>query len=147
MYISSSLKENCTLKFLITLVVLGINLIDINPNLKLNAQTIGSQQIKGNTGGEIDSKDCGYIGNQPNHVLNLMQKTDYLKISLRANGGQPTLLILGPGTQDRFCVLGDQNSGVNPQLSGVWEAGKYLIFVGDRTNSQHSFTLNISTQP
>jgi hypothetical protein len=137
------LKRNLSLIFFSTLIGWGIDVT----HLKLRAQIIGVQQIQGKTGGGVDSKDCGYIGTQPNHILNLMERIDYLRVSLQANGGEPTLLIFGPGAQDRFCVLGDRNLGINPELSGVWESGKYLIFVGDRTNSQHSFTLNISTQP
>lgn len=132
--------------FLLTLILVILELININPNSKLNAQIIGNQQVTGNSGGGINSQDCGYIASQPNHVLNLMQKVDYLRVDLQSNGGEATLLILGPGAQDRFCVLGDRNSGVNPELAGVWEAGKYLIYVGDLSNSQHNFTLNISTQ-
>jgi hypothetical protein len=134
------------LKIILVFTISNLLINVINFNSQLNAQIIGNQQIQGNTGGGINSQDCGYIGSQPNHVLNLMQKVDYLRVNLQTNGGEPTLLILGPGAQDRFCVLGDRSSGVNPELAGVWEAGKYLIYVGDRSNSQHSFTLNISTQ-
>jgi hypothetical protein len=146
MYLCQYFKQNLGLILVLTLIAWGINLIYIGPNLKLRAQMIGVQQVQGKTGGEVDSKDCGYISTQPNHILNLMQRIDYLRVSLQANGGDPTLLILGPGAEDRFCVLGDRHLGVTPELSGVWESGKYLIFVGDRHNSQHSFTLNISTQ-
>lgn len=140
------LKQNFKTVFLIIFISLGINIINIGSNLRLNAQIIGVQNLKGKTGGGIDSKDCGYINSQPNHIINLIKKVDYLRVTLKANGGQPTLLILGPGSADRFCVLGDLNSGVNPEISGVWEAGKYIIYVGDLTNSNHDFTLNISTK-
>lgn len=139
------LKQNFKIVFLIIFISLGINIIDIGGNLRLNAQIIGVQNLQGKTGGGINSKDCGYINSQPNHIINLIQKVDYLRVTLKANGGEPTLLILGPGSADRFCVLGDRNSGVNPEISGVWEAGKYIIYVGDLTNSAHDFTLNIST--
>lgn len=129
-------------KYFLALICLTVNIIVLFPFSKLNAQT----QIRGKTGGGVNTRDCGFISSKPNHTLNLKQKTDYLRVSLRANGGQPTLLIVGPGSQDRFCVLGDSNMGVHPELSGVWESGKYLIFVGDLKNSGSSFTLNISSQ-
>lgn len=134
------------LKYLQFIVKLSLIVWVLFPNLKLNAQTIANQQINGVSGGNVKTPDCGYIGNQANYTLNLSQKMDYLKVNLQATGGQPTLLIVGPGANDRFCILGDGNSGLKPELAGVWEAGKYLIYVGDRTNSQHQFTLNISTQ-
>jgi hypothetical protein len=146
MYFFKYFKLNLGLLLFSTLSCLGTNLVSPNLNYPLNAQIVGLEQIKGKTGGTIDSKDCGYIDSKPNHVLNLMESSDYLRVSLQTNGGEPTLLILGPGAQDRFCILGDRHSGVNPELSGVWESGKYLIFVGERSNSQYSFTLNISTQ-
>ena len=146
MYGFKYFKLNLDLIFFSILIYSSHNLININSHLKLQAQTIGIEKVNGKTGGSVNSKDCGYIDTKPSHVLNLMERMDYLRVSLKANGGDPTLLIFGPGPQDRFCVLGDRNLGVNPELSGVWESGKYLIFVGDRSNAQHSFTLDISTQ-
>lgn len=134
------------LKSLQFIVKISLTFWLLFPNLKLNAQAVSNQQINGVSGGSVKTPDCGNIGIQPNYTLNLSQKVDYLKVNVQATGGQPTLLIQGPGANDRFCILGDGNSGLKPELSGVWEAGKYLIYVGDRSNSQHQFTLNISTQ-
>jgi hypothetical protein len=64
---------------------------------------------------------------------------------VEAAGGQPTLLVVGPNSGDSFCVLGDETSGLKPEISGVWEAGNYQIYVGDRTQNRHKFILNIST--
>ncbi len=100
--------------------------------------------ISGESGGSVDSKGCGYIGLSPNHVINLDKRVDYMKITVRASGGQPTLLIEGPGTDDSFCILADQVSGFQPEISGVWEPGKYQIYVGDRAGDRHSFQLNIA---
>ena len=146
MYGFKYFKLNLDLIFFSIFIYLSHNLININSHLKSQAQTIGIEKVNGKTGGSVNSKDCGYIDTKPSHILNLMERMDYLRVSLKANGGDPTLLILGPGPQDRFCVLGDRNLGVNPELSGVWESGKYLIFVGNRSSAQHSFTLDISTE-
>jgi hypothetical protein len=139
-----NLKYNLGIASLGTLICLVVEASDFYSGSRLSAQIIGVEEVKGTSGGGVDSKDCGYIANQPNHVLNLMERTDYLRVSLQVNGGEPTLLIIGPGAKDRFCVLGDRTSAMSPELSGVWEAGKYLIYVGDRTGSQLPFTLNIS---
>ncbi len=138
-------KQLITKYLIITLSILISILININLTKKLNAQNINNTQITGTSGGNINSQDCGFISDKPNYTLNLSQKSDYLKVTVNAQGGQPTLLILNSNSQDRFCILGDTNSGINPQFSGIWEAGKYLIFIGDRLNSNHPFTLNIST--
>lgn len=103
------------------------------------------QTVSGQTGGEIDSKGCGFIAKSPNHVMTLPERIDYMRLTVKAAGGQPTLLVLGPNSGDSFCVLGDDISGLNPEISGVWEPGKYQIYVGDRVGKNYQFTLNIST--
>ncbi len=110
-----------------------------------NAQNIGlaKKEIKGQTGGNVNSGDCGYIASQPNHVINLTQAVYSLEIRLEATQGNPSLLILGPGSNDRFCILGEQNMNKSPRMSGVWDAGKYSIYVGDIQGNQHPFTLRI----
>lgn len=103
-----------------------------------------TQEIKGMSGGNKNSGDCGYIPDQPNYILQLTQQTYSLNISLETSAAKPSLLILGPEEGDRFCILGDPKSGKNPQMGGVWTAGKYLIYVGDSQGSQNPFTLKIS---
>ncbi len=117
--------------------------INIKENLKFETKT---QTIQGQTGGPIDSKGCGYIASSPNHVINIPTRVDYMRLTVQANGGQPTLLVKGPTTNDSFCVLGEAASGFKPEMSGVWEPGKYQISVGDLSGSNHQFTLNISTK-
>jgi hypothetical protein len=129
-----------TMTLLMPTVVRGeSNIIKISQNFETDTDT-----VSGESGGSVDSKGCGYIAQSPNHVINIDKRVDYMKITVRASGGQPTLLIKGPGTNDNFCILADQVSGFQPEISGVWEPGQYLIYVGDRTGTQHSFTLNIS---
>ncbi len=105
-----------------------------------------AETIKGQSGGSIDSKGCGFIASTPNHTMNLPQRIDYMRLTVETAGGQPTLLVLGPHSGDSFCVLGDEISGLKPEISGVWEAGQYQIYVGDRIGQNHQFTLNISTE-
>lgn len=104
-----------------------------------------NKTINGQSGGSIDSQGCGFIAASPNYEMNLEQRIDYMRLTVQATGGQPTLLVLGPNAGDSFCVLGDEISGLNPEISGVWEAGYYQIFIGDRIGSQHQFSLDIST--
>lgn len=98
--------------------------------------------IQGQSGGTVDSKDCGFIAETPNQVINLSEPLDYMRLSVESTAGQATLLVDGP--DGRFCVLGDSVSGENPQISGFWTEGTYRLYVGDRTGGQHAFTLSIS---
>ncbi|WP_026102395.1 hypothetical protein [Pleurocapsa sp. PCC 7319] len=104
-----------------------------------------NQAIKGQSGGSVDSQGCGFIAVTPNHQMNVEERIGYMRLTVQATGGQPTLLVLGPNLGDRFCVLGDEVSGLKPEISGVWEVGNYQIFVGDLLGEQHQFTLDIST--
>ncbi len=115
------------------------SLVNAIPNSNLVAQV-----IQGSSGGPINSVNCGFIANSPNYTINLPQRVDYMRITVQAVGGQPTLLVVGPQANDSFCVLGDRGSGLQPEISGVWEPGTYNIFIGDRNGTQHKFTLNIS---
>lgn len=126
---------------IITIIFL-FNLIPLNSM----AQIPKNQEIKGTTGGNNNSGDCGYIGNQPSHVINLSQQVYSLNIVVETNQGKPTLLVVGPGNNDRFCILGEASPGKYPKMGGVWAAGKYLIYVGDIQGSQNPFTLKITTQ-
>ena len=96
------------------------------------------------SGGSVDSKDCGFISTAPNQVINVTNRLNYMRLSVQGAGGEPTLLVDGPG--GRFCVLADAVSGEPPEISGVWLPGNYSVYVGDRTGSQHQYTLRISQQ-
>lgn len=104
-----------------------------------------NKTIRGQSGGSADSQGCGFISNSPSYEMNLENRIDYMRFTVQADGGQPTLLVIGPNSGDSFCVLGDRVSGLNPEISGVWEPGYYQIYVGDRTGDRHQFTMDIST--
>ncbi|MBF2055987.1 MAG: hypothetical protein IGQ45_01945 [Cyanobacterium sp. T60_A2020_053] len=105
---------------------------------------IPMQEITGKTGGKVNSGDCGYISSQPNHIINLSQKSYKLNVRLQASGGKPTLLIIGPKSNDRFCILGDVGAGKLPEMKGVWTAGQYKIYVGEAEGAEFPFTLTIT---
>ncbi|MEM6613981.1 MAG: hypothetical protein AAF652_17335 [Cyanobacteria bacterium P01_C01_bin.72] len=121
----------------------GSVIANTNPHNILLAQR--RQTVKGLSGGAINSQGCGFIANNPSYEMNLESRIDYMRFTVEAAGGQPTLLVVGPNSDDSFCVLGDEISGLKPEISGVWESGFYKIYVGNRTNSQHEFVLDIST--
>jgi hypothetical protein len=123
-------------------VTASILLINLESSLANNE---GGKTIEGLSGGSTDSHGCGFIADSPSYKMNLKTKIDYLRFRVESTGGQPTLLVVGPNSEESFCVLGDQKSGLEPEISGVWEAGYYEIYVGDRTQGRHKFILDIST--
>ena len=141
------LKLNIASVLLLTSAVLLTNIQSsvADSNFTNINQDQTSKKIKGQSGGFNDSQGCGFIGNDPDYEMNLKQRIDYMRFTVEADGGQPTLLVVGPNAEDSFCVLGDEIIGLKPEISGVWEAGYYQIYVGDRTGSQHNFILDIST--
>jgi len=131
----------------LTTGILLVNLASVlaNNNSSSAIANKASETVKGQSGGSIDSQGCGFISSSPSYEMNLEQKVDYMRFTVQADGGQPTLLVVGPNSGDSFCVLGDEVSGLKPEISGVWEAGYYQIYVGDRIGSNHKFILDIST--
>lgn len=133
----------------INTILLSIAALSVFPTIGTaeiaNNSTQANQIIEGQSGGFVDSQGCGFIANSPNHQMSLSQRVDYMRLTVKADGGQPTLLVLGPNSNDSFCVLGDETSGLQPEISGVWEAGNYEIYIGDRSGTQHKFFLDIST--
>ncbi|WP_193195287.1 hypothetical protein [Nostoc sp. MG11] len=111
--------------------------IQINQNLQPDPLILNGQ-----SGGSVKS-NCGNITAAPNQVIQVTESLPYLRLTVESKG-QPTLLIDGPG--GRFCVLADSYSGGKLELSGYWQPGKYLLFVGDLSQQQHSYTLSISQQ-
>ena len=95
--------------------------------------------LSGTSGGTNDSGDCGYIAPEPNHQIELIEDSPYLQIMLQT-AGEPTLLVEGPA--GRYCVLPDASGGT-VQFSGYAPQGNYEIYIGDRQQGQHSYTLSI----
>jgi hypothetical protein len=98
--------------------------------------------LNGKSGGSLLSK-CGYLSKSTNHVMEITEALPYLRLSIESEGN-PTLLVDGPG--GRFCVLTDNYTHGKPELSGYWPAGKYLIYVGELSKQQYSYTLTVSQQ-
>ena len=96
--------------------------------------------ISGKSGGS-EKSNCGNISKTPSQVLKVSESLPYLRLKVESKG-KPTLLIDGP--EGRFCVLGDSYSEEKPEISGYWQAGEYLLYIGNSSNEQHEYTLSIS---
>ncbi|PMB46215.1 hypothetical protein CEN41_06265 [Fischerella thermalis CCMEE 5330] len=111
--------------------------VTINPDFQPDPMV-----LNGKSGGP-KSSDCGKISATPNQIIQVTKPLPYLKLAVTSNG-KPTLLIEGPG--GRFCVLPDNYSGDKPEISGFWQPGKYLLYVGELVDGEHTYTLSISKQ-
>jgi hypothetical protein len=104
----------------------------------------GSLSLSGSSGGPVNSQDCGFIAQTPNHVIQITDDLPYWRIMVTTSGS-PTLLIDGP--TGRYCMLpeGSANSGVL-QYSGYGTPGNYNIYIGDRQQGQNPYRISISDQ-
>lgn len=137
------------MKSLISLAIptaLAIALGGVNPAISQSvaiAPGSATVQLTGKSGGSRADGSCaGNISNTPNHTLTVPQDMN-LRFTLQAEGGQPALLIRSPSGEN-FCVPADSYSNGRVVIPGRWEKGLYSIFVGDRANGSHSYTLSIS---
>lgn len=99
--------------------------------------------VEGRSGGATAS-ECGYLGDTPNHVLEVGADLPYLRIAVEGTNNL-SLLIDGPG--GRFCVLADSYTEQGPEMSGLWTQGTYQIYIGDRAGEASDYRLYISHTP
>ncbi len=106
--------------------------IDQSANLELQGQSGGDQ-----------ASDCGVIPSRPSQVLRIsegfVERSGFLRMVVSA-AGQPTLLIDGP--TGRLCAMASSDRPA--QHAGVWIAGTYRIYIGDRQGSSYPYRLSIS---
>ncbi|MEH2288223.1 hypothetical protein [Nostoc sp.] len=111
------------------------------PTIQINRNSQPDPLIlNGKSGGTVKS-NCGNITTEPSQVIQVTESLPYLRLTVESQG-KPTLLIDGPG--GRFCVLADSYSGGKSELSGYWQAGKYLLHVGELSPQQYTYSLSIS---
>jgi hypothetical protein len=113
----------------------GAQSVQVTPNFQPDPLVVSG------TSGGTKSSDCGSIAATPNQIIQVTEALPYLRLSVQS-AGQPTLLVQGPA--GRFCVLSESNPQGNPEISGFWQAGKYSLYVGDRSQGKHPYTLSIS---
>lgn len=129
----------------LTTLLLGVNIAPVSAETIRLGKSFQTERLEGQSGGPVESSDCGYISQTPNQVLQVTERINYLRLDVQSAGGQPTLLVEGPG--GRFCVLADQVSGSGPSLSGFWLPGQYSVYVGEQQPGvRNRYVLVISRQ-
>ncbi|MBE9100431.1 hypothetical protein [Vacuolonema iberomarrocanum] len=96
--------------------------------------------VRGTSGGS-QSSSCGFIGS-PSQVVQVTES--FAALRFRVEGGDgTTLLIRGPGGSNR-CVMADSLAGGVIEVSGVWDQGRYTLFVGEQNQAGNSsYTLSV----
>lgn len=110
--------------------------------ISITSDFSGPVTTEGQSGGGVDSNDCGFVPSAPQAVINVSERMNYLRMSVESEGGNPTLLVKGPN--GRFCILADSGNGAS--MSGVWMPGTYEVYVGDEQGQNHQYNLRLSTQ-
>lgn len=119
--------------------VAAADTIDISSGLQPDPMSLSGQ-----TGGPVESEDCGFLPAAPSQVLQVTERVSYMRLRVEAPG-DPTLLVEGP--DGRFCAITDQMGGDgSPELSGVWLPGEYDIYVGSADGRQTQYELSISQE-
>jgi len=126
---------------LAALVVGGTTAVARAETLTVSPSSSETLTASGRSGGPVASDNCGAIAQSPNQTLRVTERVDRMKLQVRAQGGQPTLLVRGP--EGEFCALASEFSG-GPQMSGIWQAGTYRIYVGEQGQGSHPYTLRLS---
>jgi hypothetical protein len=99
-------------------------------------------QMNGTSGGTQKDTGCaGSIAASPNHVVQVTEDSD-LRFSLQG-AGEPALLIRS-STGQSFCVPADSYSNGKVEIPGRWRKGTYSVYIGDRANGRHAYTLQIA---
>ena len=132
------------LQNLATMILTVGMLLTLAPAVRADRQQMSpgrSLSLSGTSGGQVNSSDCGFIAQAPNHVIDVTEDLPFWQIIVTA-AGAPTLLVDGPG--GRYCVL-PQASGLL-QYSGYGTQGSYTIYIGDRASGQHPYRILISDQ-
>jgi hypothetical protein len=126
------------------IISITLGLLLTTESLELSSNLPSDPITFNGTSGGSKKSNCGAIATSPNHVLNITDQINYMRIAVKTEAGNPTLLIDGPG--GRFCILANKTSEIVAQMSGVWLPGKYSIYIGDRQGGKNAYTLYFTQQ-
>ncbi len=124
-------------------VLTNIPVFAQTPIIPIDTQLQPDPLVINGTSKGTDQSDCGNIATQPSQILQIKESLPYLRLTVTGQE-KPTMLIDGPG--GRFCVLADNYSENKPELAGFWQAGKYVLTIGNLSPGQHNYELSISQQ-
>ena len=112
--------------------------VTVSPNFQPDPQVLNSGTSVGST-----SISCGNLTSNTSIVVELTQDISSMHF-IAQSSGQPVLKIEGPNGS--ACVTADGFSGGKVEVPGYWKQGSYSIYIGDRADGNHNYTLSISSQ-
>ncbi|MEB3225141.1 MAG: hypothetical protein VKJ86_04990 [Synechococcus sp.] len=94
--------------------------------------------ITGQAGGPVNSNFCGWIASSPNHTFRI-NGNGLMSLNLSVvdgNGGvsRPFTLLIKNADDPKaapFCAIADPSSGIPAEIGGVWNPGRYQVFIGN----------------
>ena len=118
--------------------IAGPETFTIAANGSITSNEVFNGTITGQAGGPTNSNFCGWIANRPNHTFRI-NGNGLMSLNLSVvdpNGGvsRPfTLLIKNADdpNADPFCAIADPLSGIPAEIGGVWNPGRYQVFIGN----------------
>lgn len=96
--------------------------------------------VQGQSGGG-QASSCGSVAATPNYQIQVTQPFTALRFQVQA-APTSTLLVKSPSGQNH-CVMADRYSGGSIEIPGLWEPGRYDVFVGEQGSGRNAFTLTI----
>jgi len=115
----------------------------------LQGNQVYSRQITGLAGGSLDTTGCGWIDKAPNHTFSITSP-DIISMTFSVTGNnnaQFTLMIKNAADPEAvpFCAIADPFTGIPAEISGVWDQGKYEVYVGnfESQGERQSYVLDI----
>lgn len=107
------------------------------------------QVVRGTSGGAVQASNLspgctGWIGQNPNHLVNVASPFTNLRVIVAATGGQDTTLVVQK--PDGTYVCDDDSEGMNPIVQGpITTAGVHRVWVGSYTRTESiPYTLGFS---
>ncbi len=83
---------------------------------------------------KVEDKCSGFANTKPNYVLPLKSDFAYLNLKVRGEG----LVLLVDGPDGIFCRPD------NGEISGMWKAGNYQIWIGTKQKNKSKYRLSLS---
>ncbi|HIK06979.1 MAG TPA: hypothetical protein IGS40_20190 [Trichormus sp. M33_DOE_039] len=128
---------------LVTSLILTEAIAAQTPMIQMSRNLTSDPLVVNGTSDKTVPSNCGNVTTAPNQVIRVTEALPYLRVTAKGTG-RPTLLIDGPG--GRFCVLAESSTNNEAELSGYWPTGDYSIKVGNLSQQQYNYTIEISQQ-
>lgn len=101
------------------------------------------------SGGTTRFQGCpGYVGTHPDHIMELSDDFDYLRLFVDSAGEDTTLILHRPSTGETFCD-DDGYGNLQPQIVMDYiTAGTWHIYVGSYwADELHTYDLHVTEFP